>query len=517
MEVRLSEEFISDLLRMSSNLQQKCWNQLTTIRRRDAKQVRSESAPGWRMHQLKSSPFISISVDMNYRILCKLEEQDFLACRVVKHDSADEEHINRNDSIDTPYVLDNTRIEAKDVYGTLVSMGLSEDYVRPFRGVTSEEDFIEILGQVDQYLQTYALGLYETTGTIIPRSKYTLFDTSSSFETALQGNMNQWELYLHHSQQYIVELPVSHRLSVGGPAGTGKTVCAWYRTQHLARQGYSVGFVCPNKNVLEVSRQKLASLLQSVDIDCYFLVPNSSDDIVQLAEAVDHVVVDEGQELATSWFPVLGKALTGTDTGMTLFYDLNQLGGNIQSGDTRRIKDRLDTWYSSLDSIPQLGRMGLHINYRNSREIAEYYQEALSQFLPDSIRTSVPLFGAGEVVVETVNDQRELGLRIARVVQALQRDFRDGEIGLILNSRVREEIPRVSSELRTFGIEVTNDIQNTEKILSTSPRDIKGHERKAIIFCTPQIDQSTRKWGQAINVYVALTRARDRLVVLQSP
>ena len=517
MEVRLSEEFVSDLLGLRSNLQQKCRNILTTIRRGDAKSIRSGSVAGWRLHQLKSSPFISISVDMNYRILCKLEGQDFRAWRVVKHDLADATRINRNDSVDTPYVLDDTKIEAKDVYDSLVSMGLSEEHVRPFRGVANEDEFIDALGQVDQDIQKYALGLYEMAGVIISRSKHTLFDTSKDFEAALQGSMEQWEIYLHPSQQYIVELPVNSRLSVGGSAGTGKTVCAWYRTQYLARQGYRIGFVCPNKNVLEVSKYMIESLLQSVDKDSYFLVPNSSDDIVQLAEAVDHVVVDEGQEFATNWFPVLGQTLTNSSTGLTLFYDLNQLGGNIPAGDTRHIKHRLDTWYSRLSSIPGLGNVKLYINYRNSREIAEYYQEVLAEFLPDSIQAGIPSFEAGEVVVETVNDRQELGLRIARVVQALQKDYYDGEIGLILNGYAGKEYMGILHDLRTFGINVTNDVQNKEMILSTSPRRIKGHERKAIVFCTPPIDQSARKLGQAINVYVALTRARDRLVVLQTP
>ena len=448
-------------------------------------------------------------------MLCKLEGQDFRAFRVVRHDLADAAYINRNDRGDTPYELDDARIKAKDVYDSLVSMGLSEEHVKPFRGVQDEDEFIEALGEVDQHLQTYALGLYETTGVVVPRSKYTVFDTNVGFEKALRGSLEQWELYLHPSQKYIIELPVGYRLSVSGPAGTGKTVCAWYRSQHLAHAGNSIGFVCPNKKILDVSKRMLASVLQSAKQDCYFLVPNSSDDIVQLAEAVDHVVVDEGQEFATGWFSDLGAALTNMGTGLTLFYDLNQLGGNIPAGDTKHFKYRLDTWLSRLDSIPQLAKMELHINYRNSKEIADYFHDALAGFLPQNYRASVHSFGAGEVVIETVNDQRELGFRIARVVHALRKDFGDGEIGLIFNGRVREGQGRVLRELRTLGIETTRDIQNKNMVLSASPRDIKGHERKAIVFCTPPMDYSTRKWGQAINVYVALTRARDRLVVVQ--
>lgn len=516
MEVKLSEQFLSDVLGLRSSLQQKCWDMLAVIQRGDGKTIRQQSTPGWRLHQLETSPFTSISVDMNYRMLCKLEGQIFRACRVVKHDLADAARVNRNDAFDTPYAIDNNKIEPRDVFASLTSMGLSEEHVRPFKGVTTEEEFIESLAQVDNDLQTYALALYETAGDVIPRSKYTVFDMGNTFELALQASMEQWELYLHPSQQYLVELPVHDRVSVGGSAGTGKTVCAWYRAQHLAQQGYKIGFICPNKSIFEVSQQMLASLLQSADSSSYFLIPNSADDIIQLANEVDHIIVDEAQELPPTWLLDIGRSLSTDSTGMTLFYDLNQLSGNVAPGDTRRINHKLDAWHSTLLAITRLTNMGLHINYRNSREIAEYYQETLAPFLPDKLQASVPLFGAGEVVVEAINDRRELGVRIARVVRALQDDYADNEIGLIFNSYLKEDMHRLLDEIRTFGIETTKDVRNKTMILAVAPRAAKGHERKAIVFCTPPMGRSTRKWGQAINVYIALTRARDRLVVLQS-
>ena len=216
MEVRLSEEFISDLRRLSSSLQQKCWNILSATHKEDAKSIRMKAVPGWRMHKLQSSPFTSISVDMNFRMLCKLDGQTFRACRAVKHDLADAAYINRNDSIDSPYALDDARIVAKDVYDALVSIGLPPDQVMPFKGVDDEDGFIEALGQVDEHLKTYALALYETTGIVVSRSRYTFFDVGSDFESVLQGSMESWELYLHPSQRYIVELPSSYRFAVGG-------------------------------------------------------------------------------------------------------------------------------------------------------------------------------------------------------------------------------------------------------------------------------------------------------------
>ena len=190
-----------------------------------------------------------------------------------------------------------------------MALGLAEDQVHAFRGVTDEDEFISALESVDTDIQSLALSLYEITGLTIPRSKYTVFDDSKDFEAALRGDMDQWELYLHPSQRYIVELPVQHRIAVQGSAGTGKTVCAWHRLGFLASQGHSVGFVCANKAILEVSRDMLERLVQGALTDCYFLIPNSRDELVQIAEEVEHIVFDEGQEFTPVWFSHSGSSI----------------------------------------------------------------------------------------------------------------------------------------------------------------------------------------------------------------
>ena len=510
MQIIFSEQFLTDLSGLKSSLYRKCRGQLSEISKMDAKALRTQTTSGWRLHKLKSSPFVSLSVDMNFRMLCKIEGEKVYVFRVVKHDLADSAHINRNDGIDTPYVLNDVQIQPREVFNSLIALGFPKDYVRPFEEVTNDDEFLYALDQVDQRLQTYAFSVYETAGVVIPRTKYTVFDTNKDFEAALQMSMDEWELYLHPSQQYIVELPVNHKIAINGAAGTGKTVCAWHRMQRLAQRGYNVGFVCSNKKILEVSKQILNRGLQSVSTDCYFLVPNSSDHITQLANEVDHVVIDEGQELSVDWLSGLGG------TGFTLFYDLNQLGGNIPAGDTKRFNHRLDTWRSTLNSIPQLSNHVFYINYRNSREIAEYCYDILAQSLPNHLQSYIPLFEAGKVVVETINDRKQLSVQIARAVQTLRKDYKDNEIGLIFNSYRKTDRERLLTELRKFNIKTTSDIQNTKMILRVSPRDIKGHERKVIILCTPPMDHATRKLGKAIDVYVAITRARDRLIVFES-
>ncbi len=517
MEVSLSEDFLSDLSGLSSGLEGKCRTILRAAQRQDARTMRTEAAPGWRVHRLKSSPFISISVDMNYRMLCTIEGERFRVFRVVKHDLADAAHINRNASLEVPYDISDDKIQAEHVFDALVALGLPQDQVDAFRGVTDEDGFIDALYSVDMGIQSFALSLYETAGMIIPRSKYTVFDGSKEFEEALRGDMEQWELYLHPSQRYVVELPVQHRIAVRGSAGTGKTVCAWHRLGLLASQGHSVGFVCANKRILEVSRDMLERLVQGTGTDCYFLIPSSRDELVELAEEVEHVVIDEGQEFTPAWFSHLGQALSDRNTGITLFFDLNQIGGNIPSGDSARFEERLNSWHSSIGSIPNIARMPFHINYRNSREIVEFYRNSLDGVLPGDLASNLPIFEAGQVVSEEIKNSEELGIRIAAAIRVFQKDYKDNDIGLIMNGSAREHVRDILAQLNKFGITTSPDLHDRERILITSPRDVKGHEKKAIILCTPPIGGRVGKVGRAIDVYVGLTRARDRLIVFQMP
>ena len=516
MEVSLSEDFLSDLSGLSPGLESKCRAILRTARKQDARTLKTESSPGWRIHRLRSSPFVSISVDMQYRILCTIEGERLRVFRVVKHDLADASRVNRNDHLEVPYDIADDKIQAKDVFNALTGLGIAEDQVDAFRGVTDEDEFISALEAVDTDLQSLALSLYEITGLTIPRSKYVVFNDRKGFGNALRGDMGQWELYLHPSQRYVVEFPVQHRVAVEGSAGTGKTVCAWHRLGFLASQGHSVGFVCANNAILEVSKNALERLAQGALADCYFLIPNSRDELVQLAEEVEHIVFDEGQEFTPDWFSHLGQALSDKNTGISLFFDLNQIGGNIPRGDSARFKGRLNSWHSSILSIPNIGRMAFDINYRNSREVVDFYRNVLDGVPPGDLGSSFPIFEAGQVVAEEVKDRDELVIRIGGAIRALQKDYEDNDIGLILDGGIRADMKNVLARLGRLGIRTSPELNDRERILVTSPKDIKGHERKAIIFCTPPIRNRVGRVGRAIDVYVALTRARDRLVVFET-
>ena len=127
------------------------------------------------------------------------------------------------------------------------------------------------------------------------------------------------ELYLHPSQEFVVELPTSSRAAVVGSAGTGKTICAVRRTAHLAFAGVTVGYVCPNDSALEISKNHLSSI--NCD-ESYYLVAKKPDELLQLVETVDHMIIDEAQEIPSTWLAGVGAKETARRLRDLIRHDL---------------------------------------------------------------------------------------------------------------------------------------------------------------------------------------------------
>ena len=514
MKIALTEIFIEDLIGLQFNLQHKCQDMIASIKEIEPQKIYDQSLPGWRLHKLKSSPFISLSLDMNYRVLCKIEGDRIFLHRIVKHNLADSSRINRNDRADTPYTIENLTIRPSDIFSALISLGLLEKCLSPFKEVKTEDDLLDALYIVDEEIADYALSLYETSGLIIPRTKYILLQNDKDFEAVLNKTLGEWEIYLHPSQQYIVKLPADYRLAVCGSAGTGKTVCAWHRLQYLAQKGEVVGFVAPNKSILNISRQMIESLLKCIPTDCYFLVPNSDEELAQLAKLVKHIIIDEGQELTPNWYKSIGKALINKNIGITIFYDLNQLGANYQTGDTKRYEYRLSMWNEGLNFISNCNIMKLFVNYRNSREIAEFYTKTLQTALPESIDSEIPIFSCGDVICYSATDIAQTSKIALEIIQKLNSFYENKEIGIIcLGGTIKPK--EICRRLEYANIPSSMEFETDNNILVTLPRIIRGYEKKVIIVVTSSEEYITKDLGKAINSYIALSRARDRLFVIK--
>jgi hypothetical protein len=73
----------------------------------------------------------------------------------------------------------------------------------------------------------------------------------------------------------------------------------------------------------------------------------------------------------------------------------------------------------------------------------------------------------------------------------------------------------VNEDLQKFNIPTTLELETSNRVLITAPRTIRGHEKKALIICCSSHDMMNKDLGKAINSYIAFSRARDRLFVVE--
>ena len=145
MKIAITEIFLNDLTELPIGIQRKCRELLSSLRHISPKNFMEQALPGWRLHKLKSSPFISLSLDLNYRILAKIEDETVFCFRAVKHSLADLPNINRNDHIETPFTVIDTEIRPSDVYSILLSMGFTNDDIQIFKEIETEEELLDRL------------------------------------------------------------------------------------------------------------------------------------------------------------------------------------------------------------------------------------------------------------------------------------------------------------------------------------------------------------------------------------
>lgn len=509
MQLAFTERFLRDFQGLSSSLATKCRELISELQRIEPAALRQKALPGWRLHDLRGSNMVSLSVDMNFRALAQLDRGTLILHRVVKHDLADRADVNRNDRAEAIAQMTTGELLPSGVYDALRSFGVSTAEAERFRGCSTEDDLLDAVADVSAVTANLALTLYETSGLVIPQARFRVLHMDEDFARILEAGGGDWETYLHPSQAFIVELPATFRAAVVGSAGTGKTICAWHRSKHLIDGGVSVGFVCPHESVLDISKKHLLGMVGAGADRSYFFVPKQPDELIQLTEVVDHVIVDEAQEVPVTWLLKLSEKMRDT-VGLTLFYDINQLGGNIENGDVARYRRRIADWKEMLGQFPRMQKFSLSINYRNAREIAEHYLAMLSEALPAKPSADVPAFEAGEVVQRQVKPE-ELNDVLASLLRRLLHDHAPRDIGVVTLDQGPDALRRA---LAGRKLPLTDDPAQDAVAVTTASR-IRGHERQVMIVTTRNADALRRNFGVAIDAYIAMSRAVKRLLVME--
>lgn len=508
MRVQLTDRFIADLNGLSKGLASKAQKLAVDLTRISNRDLSNHLTAGWRLHQLKNSPFVSLSLDMNYRILCKIKGDVITFYRAVKHDLADSPRINNDDSRCANIGVESSKIEIKDLHQSLSALGLPDEDITPFSNIHSEEDFLRSIVEAPKHVADFALGLLEVNSFIYSPTKYRVINGDEDFELALLDDSSAWEIYLHPSQEFIVDYPRDTCLFVRGGAGTGKTVCAWYRIKHIADTEKYVAFMCPTKKTLAVSKSKLESLLGEAFQYCLFLAGDNVHDSLDAIDFASHIVMDEAQDFSDNWWTKMKVYLAKRKVSMTCFYDLNQKAGNPY-GFTQRLKHI----QHRLSHNSNVQNISLSINYRNSREVATYFSEHLSDALPSDIKTSIPIFQSAPVFEQNAANESDAFILLQQILTGLKSEYNDRDVAVVIfgsNGFHR----RILHLLQSSGVNVTTHIDKPNSIWIATPTDIKGHERKAVVCIVPPLTKFKDSYERAISAYVSFSRARDRLFVI---
>ncbi len=535
-EIVLTEQFLDEFRLLPRNLTQKCMRLISEIRSAGGPLLGDNFSPGWRIHSLRNSSYLSASLDMNFRVLLRRVGATFMLCRVLKHDDAYRPNVLAAADGSSPLGVSSHPMLPRELHEALLALGIPSSEIRPLADISDEDSLSEALLQVPPRIAELALRLYEEDLLLFQKTRYRSLSGSKGLLDLLRGPLGEWETYLHPTQAYIVDLPTSLFTAVEGPAGTGKTVCALHRVLRLLQSGIRVRIGCTNEHTLDLLSSLLRSShqgMQNTPLTTFLPLRGGRASLLRfLAEPQiteqDHIILDECQDLSAAW---LDEGLVGANpAGVTLFYDWNQAAVTWNSGTIDRNMKAARTEWRDFFSMRSALRLSLSINYRNSLSIASFVETRYGHHLPDYFAPEISLFDAGPVV-ELKAHRDAMGATLIIVLKKLLQEFACEDIGIIdmgygLGTG-RQTQASMFDRFKTLALEIQRgDVQvisirgapkTAEAIAWGFPHEFKGFERKAVVMV---LDKNIAR-AQTGNVrammyhYMAATRARDRLVILR--
>lgn len=301
------------------------------------------------------------------------------------------------------------------------------------------------------------------------------------------------------------------QVEIRGGAGSGKTWLAVEQARRLTREGKRVALMSYSRG-LSVWMKRRLSTFGHKDQPAYVgtfhglgaewgAAPGSDNDSdfwenrlpLEMLELVrqrewhehfDAIVIDEAQDFADSWWPVVLEALKYEDSGLYVFTDEGQ-----------RIFQRFG------DSPAGLVPLILDRNLRNTKQISQTF----SPMAPNRLRVSEH---DGEDVrfIECTHDEA-LGRADDLVDQLIDEGWQPSDIAVLATGpRHPEQKARQESGWEHYW----DSFWDKDQVFYGHVSGFKGLERPAVILAVnegPDRDRAKER------LYVGLSRARDLLVV----
>lgn len=335
-------------------------------------------------------------------------------------------------------------------------------------------------------------------------------------ESVLGGNLDYIKTLTHERALLLDQIAENDRYYVRGPAGSGKTWLAFEQAKKWASMGLKVGVVTFNRGITSYMQNKALELEESQRpawvgtfhnfanfIGTSAGSPGKYDETNDIyAESLlscarslnddqkfDAFVVDEAQDFMLSWWQTLDLSLRNPGVGkLALFGDDQQkLFGRRKGPEGFFAKFVLDD------------------NIRNSRQIGELAR--------GFTRRGITLRGPNSFPIEYIEcEESEVISKADDAIEILtdKEIWQPGEIALLTT---KERHPVHASYSKNQKEEYWQEFWSGDSVFYGTVSGFKGLERPVVVLAINGFHHSE---DLEDFLYVGLTRARDKLVVVGS-
>jgi mRNA-degrading endonuclease RelE of RelBE toxin-antitoxin system len=371
--ISITPIFLESYSKLSKNDQKKIFQTIQKL-------LRDKNSKGFRKHKL-SNEFYSISAGMDLRIIFLPIKKRIVLNYVDHHDDAYSWANNHSAILDeTGNFLEILPVYTKEKevsqYTGEVSLNYGEQIVSKLRNlklptsilekirrVQSEDQLLFLLENVSPILQETVL----SAATEIPIagekidqqmfSRIAVVNDDEDLKNALSYPLDHWRIFLHPIQKNVVSKDKFKKVVIVGGPGTGKTICLLHRAIQLDADNLNVLLVTRTKNLSKLIIKEITKLkpnnhniiigyfveesisLSGSDIFIYKnyasiskgkLLLNaplrfySSQPIFKNLLRIDHILIDEVQDMNPEQQKWLTELSDYVDLGITLSIDNNQ-------------------------------------------------------------------------------------------------------------------------------------------------------------------------------------------------
>lgn len=297
---------------------------------------------------------------------------------------------------------------------------------------------------------------------------------------------------------YLIE---QRKVTIQGPAGTGKTLLAIEEAKRLAEENRKVLFLCYNHFLY----YHLNKIINHINIECYNLnslltkftgridiqLEEQNDVLQEIKDKFyyDDIIIDEGQDFDNETIEFFSKYSDEKNGKFYVFYDKNQL--LFQEGNSKWIED-------------SECRLVLSKNCRNTLQIAV----TANNIIDIDVKTNEnPI--KGDMPTMLISTKKEM--IISRINDLINKYHSEGfeNKNIVILTLSTEKNSIINGYEYISNNKIVHEIDD-ENILFTTSKKFKGMECDALILI--DINKNTFKNTEdKRNFYVAASRAKQKL------